>query len=219
MNARFFLPLVFSALLLSGCFKSEEQTKEFSTIKAQVVEQASRIQEIEERLVEINVSTLDAGKTIDTLVEYVEAIRSELQAVSDSRDVVNMLKEGRKSDFVALELKINEVADHVQKLSTQVADAGKATVAAPVVVQPKPVTPAPVAAPVKKKSEPTFDLIGIEYRGQEPFLALIERGGKDLSSVKLLQPSDSFGEWRLKSFDANRAVFVIDGQDFVIPLP
>jgi uncharacterized protein YaaR (DUF327 family) len=197
------------AVFLTGCF-FEDQSKEAESIKIQIGEQSSRIQSLEDNLGEIKARSAEDNKTLSSLTEYVDAVKNSLQSLSDSQDAQ---KEEKQTELKALTSKIDEIADRMQRLTEQV----NTRKVAPASTPAKPVV---FVEKEKKKTVPPFFVLGIEYRGQEPFLAVIDKVGKNLSDVKLFQPADQVAEfWWLKSFDANRAVFVVEGQEILIALP
>jgi Mor family transcriptional regulator len=202
--------LMVLVVFLSGCLGNKEQATEASGISDQIGEQSSRIQSLESSLGEFRVKSAEDDRVLSSLTEYVDAVKNSLEALSDSQDA---LKTDKQSDLKALTEKIDEIAVQVQRLNEQV----NTRKVAPVVSAPTQTKP---VVPVKKKAEPPFIVLGIEYRGQEPFLALIDKSRRNLSDVMLFQPADFVAEdWRLISFDATRAVFFVDGQDVVIALP
>jgi ABC-type transporter Mla subunit MlaD len=60
---------------------------------------------------------------------------------------------------------------------------------------------------------PPFDLIGIEYRGEQEFLAIAPRGSTQLSQINLIRPGDAVigTTWKLNSLDGASASFDVAG--------
>ncbi|MDR0770552.1 MAG: hypothetical protein LBE75_05075 [Burkholderiales bacterium] len=210
MNPRFHWPMVFLVFLLAGCFGGGEEQKDAASIKSQIGDQSSRIQSIQTDIDDIKAKSNVDDKTLAVLAEYIDLVKTDLQSLSDSQDATK----ADRTELTSLNEKIEGIAAQVLRLTEQVNT--RRAESAP--AQPRAAAPAVVRE--KKKPEPPFVLVGIEYRGQEPFLAVVAKGGKNLSEVKLLQPLDFAAEdWRLRSFDASQATFFVDGQDITIALP
>lgn len=93
--------------------------------------------------------------------------------------------------------------------------------------------PQPVATARKPKANPRPapahplpalpalpELIGIELRGAERFLAVAPAGSRTLNEVRLLRDGDRFGAWTLKRLDRQGAVFTVSGHaDQILALP
>lgn len=56
-------------------------------------------------------------------------------------------------------------------------------------------------------STPLPDVLGVEWRGGERFLAVTNRGGSALREVRLIRAGDTAGKWRLQSIESDAAVF------------
>jgi hypothetical protein len=65
----------------------------------------------------------------------------------------------------------------------------------------------------KPEAPPPFDLIGIEYRGEQEFLAIAPRGSTQLSQINLIRPGDAVigTKWKLNSLDGASASFDVAG--------
>ncbi|MGF6513077.1 hypothetical protein ABH912_000543 [Pseudomonas sp. BT76 TE3572] len=79
--------------------------------------------------------------------------------------------------------------------------------------------PSPAPAPLKLKSrkpnkppEPTFQIIGRELRGGERFLSINPLGSQSLEQSQVMRIGETYAGWRLRSFDAQAAEFVVDGE-------
>ena len=79
--------------------------------------------------------------------------------------------------------------------------------------RPAPARPLP-ALPARP------ELIGIELRGAERFLAVAPAGSLTLNEVRLLRDGDRFGAWTLRRLDRQQAVFTAPGHaDQILALP
>lgn len=61
-------------------------------------------------------------------------------------------------------------------------------------------------------SVPPFQVVGVELRGGERFLAVAPMAATSLGSVRLLREGDAEDGWHLQSIEARAAVFRVDGQ-------
>lgn len=69
----------------------------------------------------------------------------------------------------------------------------------------QPASPPPPPAP--KIAAPSFQVIGVERRADERFLALLPLGAQALTQVRLLRVGDEADGWRLAAIDAESATF------------
>lgn len=88
----------------------------------------------------------------------------------------------------------------------------------------KPVANTPRPRPRAAKSRPTpttpaFQLLGVESRGGERFLAIQPNGTAGLAAVRLLRLGDAEGRWQLETLEPRSAVFRFDQQTRRLPLP
>lgn len=85
--------------------------------------------------------------------------------------------------------------------------------------KPKP-NPRPTAARPLPALPALPELIGIELRGAERFLAVAPAGSRTLNEVRLLREGDRFGAWTLKRLDRQGAVFIAPGHaEQILALP
>lgn len=78
----------------------------------------------------------------------------------------------------------------------------------------------PRAAPAVEPTplEPPFDVVGVELRGGERYLAISPKGATDLPRVRLLRQGDTEAGWKLDTIEATGGVFRMDGQLRRIPV-
>lgn len=103
--------------------------------------------------------------------------------------------EGRHADAVPRS-ELNVLEDRIGALESQVARA----------------LAVPRQSSIRKatrddSSTPLPDVLGVEWRGGERFLAVMNRGGSALREVRLIRAGDTAGEWRLQSIEGDAAVF------------
>lgn len=87
--------------------------------------------------------------------------------------------------------------------------------AKPVATKPRPRAAKPRATPLT----PAFQLLGIESRGGERFLAIQPNDTTGLTAVRLLQVGDTEGRWQLETLEPQSALFRVGQQTRRLPLP
>lgn len=87
--------------------------------------------------------------------------------------------------------------------------------AKPVATKPRPRAAKPGVAP----AAPTFQLLGIELRGGERFLAIQPNDTTGLADVRLLRVGDAEGRWQLEILEPRSALFRVGQQTRRLPLP
>lgn len=72
----------------------------------------------------------------------------------------------------------------------------------------------------KSAPPPPFDVIGLEHRGGQEFLAIAPIGSNQLSQIQLVRPGDGVSgtSWRLRSVDSASASFDVAGVSQTIAL-
>jgi uncharacterized protein YoxC len=212
MRTKVFASVVAIAFLLAGCIgdkEKEQAQQEMSAFKTLIAEQTKRIEALEPGLNELRAKTDDDGKAIFGLNETIEAVKNNLQELSQSQDDLK----GKAESLGKLSDTVGDIENRVQALERQIA--ARKTESATAAVKSTAQKP-------KKElpKNPPFVVVGVEYRANEPFLSIMTKEGRSLSQIKLVQPPELVVEdWRLKSIESDRAVFVVDGRDVVVSLP
>lgn len=78
----------------------------------------------------------------------------------------------------------------------------------------------PPAAPARHAAEavpakppaPPFQILGVELRGGERFLAVAPPNASSLNDIRLLRQGEALGAWSLQSLEDRAAVFRVGGQ-------
>lgn len=87
----------------------------------------------------------------------------------------------------------------------------------PTLAEPKP-QPAPKPRP--RAAIPTpFQIIGVELRGAERFLAVTPHNALSLEQTKLLRVGDTHERWTLEALESSTAAFRINGVIRRLPVP
>jgi hypothetical protein len=82
---------------------------------------------------------------------------------------------------------------------------------------PPPARPTP--SPQPKAAEPPFQVIGVERRADERFLAILPARANSLSQVRLLRIGDKEDGWRLTAIDDEAVIFSLAGKNHRLSLP
>jgi hypothetical protein len=117
-------------------------------------------------------------------------------------------------DLLVLKADLESLDGKLQKMGKAQTEA--AAPAPKTVSKPKP-KPKPKATTVKSppipQAPPPFQMVGLEYRGGERFLAVAPTGSTRLSQIYLIRPGEvvSGSTWRLKAVDERTATFDAGG--------
>lgn len=106
------------------------------------------------------------------------------------------------TDLAALQSRLDAL---VQQINT----------AKPIANKPRPRAAKPRATP----TAPIFQLLAIESRGGEQFLAIQPNGTTGLAAVRLLRVGDAEGRWQLETLESRSALFRVGQQTRRLPLP
>lgn len=157
---------------------------------------------------------------LDGLEEQQDGLRLDLDAIvgSDFVTVVRYekdqqtLNEKLKTSTNAPQADWQQLRDDLTRLSAQ-ADRVQQELSSLQEHISRPPAPATSPSPPKqsprkpKPATPPFDVIGLEYRGGEAFLAVSPTQSTSLNEVQLLHPGDSHQSWLLQSVEADKAHF------------
>ncbi|ONH50908.1 hypothetical protein SAMN04490182_2000 [Pseudomonas cedrina] len=83
--------------------------------------------------------------------------------------------------------------------------------------RPKPRKPEAKSRPATVA--PTFQVLGVEFRGGQRFLAIQPNGSLGLTQVRLLSLGDAEGQWRLEELTAQSALFRVGHQTRRLAVP
>ncbi|MGJ3439106.1 methyl-accepting chemotaxis protein [Pseudomonas sp. Je.1.5.c] len=115
------------------------------------------------------------------------------------------------SELVVLKADLESLTGKMQKMA---ASRATAVVTTKPQAPPKPKTKAAIAkVPPVPLAPPPFQMVGLEYRGGERFLAIAPSGSTRLSQIYLIRPGEfvSGSTWHLKSVNDRTATFDVDG--------
>lgn len=159
-----------------------------------------------------------------------EDFRSGQQALSNRLDalegVANQVGErveqldlssASAEDIVVIKASVDSVAAQLQDLQLRQSNSENAKPPSPASSTQK----APSRAKTKKSPPPPpFDLIGLEHRGGQAFLAIAPIGSNQLSQIQLVRPGDGVSgtSWKLRYVDSASASFDVAGVSQTIAL-
>ncbi|WP_052352432.1 hypothetical protein [Pseudomonas sp. CK-NBRI-02] len=115
------------------------------------------------------------------------------------------------SELVVLKADLETLTGKMQKMA---ASRATAVVTTKPQSPPKPKPKAAIAkVPPVPSAPPPFQMVGLEYRGGERFLAIAPSGSTRLSQIYLIRPGEfvSGSTWHLKSVNDRTATFDVDG--------
>ncbi|MCO8166199.1 methyl-accepting chemotaxis protein [Pseudomonas sp. 21LCFQ02] len=141
------------------------------------------------------------------MVSRIDAVQATAKQASEAAQHVSD-QAASSRDLLALQAEVQAVSESVENLrkakQQQTSVQLEKPVKPPVV---KPIAPPPPPVP------PPFQIIGIEYRGGEPFLTVAPPGSTRLSQIYLVRPGDTVvgSAWRLSGIDGKSARFDVAG--------
>lgn len=135
--------------------------------------------------------------------ERLDALQLQVRQFSDQQAQL----QGWRDELTALAAKVDSLQASLQTLRQ------KAPVT-PLSSKSKPKPPSidrPAPRPVAMT--PPFQVVGIEYRGGEAFLAVLPPQGQQLRDIDLIRPGEAIQGWRLSTLGARTAQFTLpDGR-------
>ena len=159
-----------------------------------------------------------------------EDFRSGQQALSNRLDVIegmaNQVKErvehldlgsAEAEELVLVKATVENVAAELKALQLRHSNSANAKPPLPASSTQK----AASRAKAKKSAPPPpFDVIGLEHRGGQEFLAIAPIGSNQLSQIQLVRPGDAVTgtTWKLRSVDSASASFDVAGVSQTIAL-
>jgi hypothetical protein len=204
------------ALALGGTLAFQQY--ELASMRSTLTEAADKttIKALQGRLSDID-DRLDtvAGKPMVSMDDF----RASQQALSARIDVVQAATaqaqdlartSASASELVVLKADVEALNGRLQKVTAS--QPTVATAKPPAPPKPKPKAAAAKVAPTPQ-TPPPFQMVGLEYRGGERFLAVAPSGSTRLSQIYVIRPGEvvSGSTWRLKSVNERTATFDVDG--------
>lgn len=170
----------------------------------------SRLSGIDDRLDTVAgkpmVSMDDFRASQQALAMRIDAVQA---AAAQAQDMART--SASASELVVLKADLESLTGKMQKMA---ASRATAVVTTKPQAPPKPKTKAAIAkVPPVPSAPPPFQMVGLEYRGGERFLAIAPSGSTRLSQIYLIRPGEfvSGSTWHLKSVNDRTATFDVDG--------
>jgi len=197
--------LAFQQYELASMRSTLSEAADKTTIKAL----QGRLSNIDDRLDTV------AGKPMVSMDDF----RASQQALSARIDVVQAATaqaqelartSASASELVMLKADVEALNGRLQKVTTS--RPAVTTTKPPAPPKPRPKAAAAKVAPAPQ-TPPPFQMVGLEYRGGERFLAIAPSGSTRLSQIYLIRPGEfvSGSTWHLKSVNDRTATFDVDG--------
>lgn len=208
--------IAMGALALGGTLAFQQY--QLATMRNTLTEAADKttIKALQGRLSDID-GRLDtvAGKPMVSMDDF----RASQQALSARIDAVQAATaqaqdlartSASASELVVLKADVEALNNKLQKVATSRPTV--ATTKPPVQPKPRRKAAAAKAAPAPQ-TPPPFQMVGLEYRGGERFLAIAPSGSTRLSQIYLIRPGEfvNGSSWHLKSVNDRTATFDVDG--------
>lgn len=162
---------------------------------------------------------------VEHLAEHMAAIEQRVAAAERGLAAVNQANPGaeiqslwqRLDELEAAQAHADQAAESsalLERVRRIEARLGRLRSPAPTAApRPRPVPPAESTPP-----EPPFDVVGVELRWGERYLAISPKGATDLPRVRLLCQGDIEAGWKLDAIEATGGVFRMDGRLRRIPV-
>jgi len=152
-----------------------------------------------------------------------QALSSRLDAIENltqkARESVEQLELGSASaeDLATLKASVDSVANQLKDLQSRLTKSAATNPSIPASSSRKN------ASGTKARHTPTpplFDLLGIEHRGGQEFLAVAPRGSTQLHQINLIRPGDTVmgTGWKLSSLEGTSAKFDVAGTSQTVAL-
>lgn len=153
-----------------------------------------------------------------TALQQIETLDKELDDISGNTiELIRQEVGYNKVDFDGLFERVNMLASKIEAIEKTLAVKQK-TVAAK--TQAGSQTETVSAAPARiAPPSPPFDVIGVESRGSEYFLAVAPKTARSLSEIKLFREHDTVvGAWVLKTLEMDKAIFSVHGRKVTLAI-
>lgn len=152
-----------------------------------------------------------------------QALSSRLDAIEGLANQANKrveqldLSSASAEDIVIIKASVDSVAAQLKDLQLRQSNSANA--------RPSSTTSSTHKASSRAKTKrsappPPFDVIGLEHRGGQEFLAIAPIGSNQLSQIQLVRPGDGVSgtSWKLRSVDSGSASFDVAGVSQTIAL-
>lgn len=150
------------------------------------------------------------------LSNRLDALQVEANQMRDRVEQLD-LSSASAEDIVTIKASVDSVAAQLKDLQLRQSHSANAKPPSPASSTQKAASRAKTR---KSAPPPPFDVIGLEHRGGQEFLAIAPIGSNQLSQIQLVRPGDGVSgtSWRLRSVDSASASFDVAGVSQTIAL-
>ncbi len=215
--------------VFSGKNAGEAEEKLRTEILALQTDQESN----SEKIASLSPDVLQLKQDVEALrQEYLDALKQieeiglELEQMSPEnvKAIIRQEVGYGKEELDGLFLKVDALVGKIEAIEKRLAAKPKAAAApaSPNSANGSSNSPSAAAVPAVPRpaaQTPPFDVIGVESRGSEFFLAVAPNTAKSLSEIKLYREQDTVvGAWKLTRIDMDKAVFSVHGRDVTVAI-
>lgn len=183
------------------------------TIQTKLEQFDERFAAVEQNYLTSNEDFRSGQRALSNRLDTLEGVANEVGERVEQLD----LSSASAEDLALIKASVENVAAELKALQLRQSHSANA----------KPPSPASSAhkaasrAKTKKSAPPPpFEVVGLEYRGGQEFLAIAPIGSNQLSQIQLVRPGDGVSgtNWRLRSVDSASASFDVAGVSQTIAL-
>jgi hypothetical protein len=181
---------------------------------------------------QLALTALSDAANSDTQTLQLQTLEERMAALEQYRESAKRLPTAAsQTDLVALQRTLDQrletvesalagraTADDLQTVRDQFVELTDALKAVQVASAEPKQSRRPSAKPPTLVAPP-FQILGLESRGGERFLSVVQLNAQSLEHVQLLRVGDSFGDWQLDAIEQQAAVFRVDGQPRRLAIP
>lgn len=175
---------------LSGRVHETTRTGQAEHLTEHMAALEQRVAAAERGLVAVNQANPGAEiQNLQQRLDEIEAAQAHADHAAESRALLDRVRR--------IEARLDRLRSHAPTAASR----------------PRPVPPVESTPP-----EPPFDVVGVELRGGERYLAISPKGAANLPRVRLLRQGDAEAGWKLDAIEATGGVFRMDGRLRRIPV-
>jgi hypothetical protein len=180
----------------------------------------TKLEQFDERFAAVDQNYLTSNEdfrsgqqALSNRLNAIEALANQARERVERLD----LSSASAEDIIILKASVDSVAAQLKDLQLRQSNSANAKPPSPASSTQKA---ASRAKPKKSAPPPPFDVIGLEHRGGQEFLAIAPIGSNQLSQIQLVRPGDGVSgtSWKLRSVDGASASFDVAGVSQTIAL-
>lgn len=182
-------------------------------IQAKLEQFDERFAAVDQKYLTSNEDFRSGQQALSNRLDTLEGLASKVREQVEQLDLTSASAE----DIVILKASVDSVAAQLKDLQLRQSNSANAKPPSPASSTQK----AASRAKTKKSAPPPpFDVIGLEHRGGQEFLAIAPTGSNQLSQIQLVRPGDGVSgtSWKLRSVDGASASFDVAGVSQTIAL-